>query len=86
MGTFILWLIWRLIKRDWDIKDQNLDILDKIHIPRGIRMTKEACTIWSKGRFLIPFIFFFIIGLNLVFIFLHILLFLDIYNMFQYII
>lgn len=36
IGSIVIWLIWRLIQRDWEIRDQNLEIIDKVHGPKGI--------------------------------------------------
>ncbi len=74
LGTFVVWLIWRLIKRDWQVRDQNLKLLDQVHERKGIRMVVPASTIWSKGSFITPRVVDLIIGVNVVLTVCYVLL------------
>lgn len=64
IGSAIVWLIWRLIQRDWEIRNHNLSILDKIHEPKGIRMTNEPRSKMMTGRIISRWIIYLILILN----------------------
>jgi hypothetical protein len=63
-GTFIVWLIWRLIKRDWQVRDHNLHLLDQVHQPKGIKMVVPASGNWSRGSFITPCIVYSLLVIN----------------------
>jgi len=37
-GTILISIIWALVERDWEVRDQDLDWLDTVHKPLGIVM------------------------------------------------
>ena len=68
LGTPIIWFIWRLIKRDWDVRDQNLDpYVDSVHKYKDpcIKMVKTAPNWWSRGSIILPLIVYSLIALNI---------------------
>jgi hypothetical protein len=57
-GTLLLYLIWRLIRRDFDNRDMHRDVLDRVHKPLGISMGKQPpCPAWAYGRRIIGIVF-----------------------------
>ncbi len=40
-GSVLVVIFWVLIERDWEIRDQHLPFLDKIHETTGIRMRED---------------------------------------------
>jgi len=53
VGSLLIALIWRLIERGWEVRDQNLKILDQVHKPRQIRMVKTARGVFWRGSCII---------------------------------
>ena len=65
-GTLIVWFIWQLIQRDWQVRDQNLkDHLDKVHQDKGIKMVDEAHHWYCRGSIIGPFIVYALLALNI---------------------
>ena len=65
LGTIVIGLIWRLIERDWQARDQNLPILDTAHKDRGIRMTPPGARWWQRGTWIIRILLGLIVIFNL---------------------
>jgi len=66
-GTLIVWFIWRLIQRDWEVRDQNLENhLDKVHLDKGIKMVKESTYWCSRGSTIVRIIVYALIALNII--------------------
>lgn len=65
MGTLVGIILYRLMRRDWHVRDQHLEILDKVHMPLKIRMVPPAETIWSNGQFLLKTLFTLLLITNL---------------------
>lgn len=72
-GTFLIFLIYRLSRRDREIGDHVLEILDKFHIPKNIRVKPEPRNRWWRGRWILSIAVKIIIGINLIFSILFIL-------------
>jgi len=49
LGGFIVWLLWCLIRRDWQVRDQDLLKLDDVHRAYGIRVTISPPVPWWSG-------------------------------------
>jgi hypothetical protein len=57
VGVALIAVIWLIVERDWETRDQSLHLLDKVHDPLGIRMMKEPRTKWWRGSFLLRIVF-----------------------------
>lgn len=57
VGTFVGLLLYRLIQRDWHVRDQHQELMDKVHKSSGIRMAPEPGSKWNHGRFLLRNLF-----------------------------
>lgn len=68
LGTLIVVFIRRLVIRDFEIRDQNEAILDRVHESKGIQMITPARSRWWRGRFILTVIFYIILYINLGFI------------------
>ena len=67
LGSILVWLIWCLILRDWECRDQFLtNLLDSVHAPRNIQMTPQPAKKWRRGKVIMPFIVYSLLILNLV--------------------
>lgn len=71
VGAVLVAIIWRIVERDWETRDQNLELLDKVHEPLGIRMVKKARNEWWQGCFLLRIVFggFILLDVILAFLF-----------------
>ena len=67
LGTFLVVLLWGLVERDWEVRDQHLSIIDQVHWPKGIRMTLPPTGWWWKGKDALHFTFWLIISVNAAF-------------------
>ena len=38
LGVIVIWLLYKLVLRDWEIRDQNENVLKLFHEPLGIEM------------------------------------------------
>ena len=56
VGTFVGFIIYCLMKRDWIVRDQHLQLLDKVHSPLGISM-KPTGGKFSNGEFFLNTLF-----------------------------
>lgn len=69
IGTLVGFIIYRLMHRDLDIRDQHLEILDKVHMPLDIRMTPKVTTTLNNflhnSQFLLRSLFFLLLIINL---------------------
>lgn len=65
LGSILVWLIWCLVLRDWEIRDQHLILLDAVHKPLGIRLICKAKFKWRTGRIILKAIVLFLIFINL---------------------
>ena len=50
VGSVVVWLIWCLVQRDWEMRDQSLSALDSVHAPRNISMACATKHWWWRGR------------------------------------
>jgi hypothetical protein len=41
-GSVLVGLLWALVERDWIVRDQNLELINKIHRPLGVRMGPQS--------------------------------------------
>lgn len=57
VGTFVGFLLYRLILRDWHVRDQHQELIDNVHKSSGIRMAPEPGSKWNHGRFLLRSLF-----------------------------
>lgn len=67
VGTLIGFILYRLILRDWDVRNQErlLSILDSVHSPLGLRMIPPAKSTLSNGKFLLNLLFIILLLTNL---------------------
>ena len=65
-GSILIWLIWCLILRDWEVRDQNFVLLDSIHKQLGIRLICEPKFKWRRGRIILKSIVYFLIFINII--------------------
>lgn len=56
-AIILIALIWLLVERDWQIRDQHLAVLDRVHDPRGITMTVPPKFTFWRGTFILRLIF-----------------------------
>jgi hypothetical protein len=68
LGIVLVLVIWRLVERDWEVRDQNLHLLDADHQPLAVRMVKEPRSRWWKGSFLLRIAFVLLIAVDLLLI------------------
>lgn len=66
LGSILVWLIWCLVLRDWEVRDQHLVLLDAVHEPLGIRLICEPKFKWRRGRVILKAIVWFLIFINLI--------------------
>ncbi|MCK4546136.1 MAG: hypothetical protein KAW17_01730 [Candidatus Eisenbacteria sp.] len=64
-GVFLVLAIWRLVERDWEVRDQDLDLLDKVNKPLGIRMIKTPRNKLWCGSVILRAVFIGLIALNI---------------------
>ncbi|MDD3483170.1 hypothetical protein [Azovibrio restrictus] len=57
VGTFVGFLLYRLILRDWHVRDQHQELIEKVHKSSDIRMVPEPGSRWNHGRFLLRNLF-----------------------------
>lgn len=57
IGTFIAFILYRLVLRDWHVRDQHLALLNKVHKSSEIQMLIDPGTKWNQGRFLLYILF-----------------------------
>ena len=65
IGTFVCFILYCLMRRDWHVRDQHLQILDKVHVPLGIRMIPPSGTRLNNGQFLLRMLFVTLLGTNI---------------------
>ena len=63
-GILLIIFIWLLIERDWEVRDQNLEHLDKVHVPLGIVMVKKPKYPIRRGSFILRLVFCVLIFIN----------------------
>lgn len=68
VGTLVGLILYRLILRDWDVRNQGalLALLDSVHRPLGVSMVPPAGSRWSNGRFLLNCLFALLFITNMV--------------------
>ncbi len=71
IGSAIVFLILLLIRRDWQLRDQNLELLDTVHQPKGIRMIIEAKPKFTGGSSILSYIVWMLLMANLTLICWH---------------
>jgi hypothetical protein len=64
-GSVLVFLIWRLIQRDWQIRDQYIPYFDEFHKDWGVKMALPAKGYWYRGRHIINAIIWSVIVFNL---------------------
>ena len=71
-GSVVIFLIWRLVQRDWQVRDQYNLYFDKFHkeflneqINSGRIMTVAPKSRWYRGAFILKFIIWSLITFNL---------------------
>lgn len=64
VGTFVGFILYRLMRRDWNVRDQHLRLLDKVHGPLGIRMIPPSGTRLNNGQFLLRTLFITLLATN----------------------
>lgn len=52
-GTIVIWLIWRLVLRDWQLRDHNLTILEAAHARFAVKIDIPASPHWFRGRYIL---------------------------------
>lgn len=66
VGTLIVFLLWGLIQRDWEIRDQDIANLDTVHRRFGIALAKTPRYAWRRGSFVINLLTLLLSIVNLV--------------------
>lgn len=56
VGTFVGFIIYCLMLRDWTVRDQHLELLNKVHSPLGISM-KPTGGKFNNGQFFLRALF-----------------------------
>jgi hypothetical protein len=70
-GTPVIWPLFQLILRAWEIRDQHLELLDQVDLPMRIRMTKTSKSTHSANHVLKFLVWMMIVAnLTLAFVFL----------------
>ena len=64
-GVLLVLAIWRLVERDWEVRDQALNLLDKVNKPLGIRMIKIPRNELWRGSMILRAVFVGLIALNI---------------------
>lgn len=64
VGTFVGFILYRLMLRDWNVRDQHLQLLDKVHDPLRIRMIPPSGTRLNNGQFLLRILFITLLATN----------------------
>lgn len=54
LGSFLVWMVWRMVQRDWQIRDQSLHALDIVHKPLGLVIATPAPTKWHRASAIMP--------------------------------
>jgi hypothetical protein len=65
LGSLLVFLIWRLIQRDWQVRDQYNKYFDECHAEWGVRLTVQPRTEWYRGGRIIGFVSWGVIVFNL---------------------
>ncbi|MGH9745219.1 MAG: hypothetical protein ACRD59_03815 [Candidatus Acidiferrales bacterium] len=65
LGSLLVFLIWRLIQRDWQVRDQYLKYFDEFHKPWEVMLRTRPKSKWYSGRHIVEFVTFSIIVFNL---------------------
>jgi hypothetical protein len=73
LGSVVIWLLYQLILRDWDIRDQNKSLLEQIHSNRKLKieLLKNKCEKGLKGRYVVPWLTYGSVTINLALPFLR---------------
>ena len=66
LGSGVIWLFWCLMRRDWQVRDQDLSKLDDVHGPFGIRVTQDEPVPWWSGKKVSTFLIWAMITANVV--------------------
>lgn len=65
LGSVLVLLIWHLIQRDWQIRDQYNPYFDEFHKEWGVRLAVQAKGYWYRGQHIVQGITWSIIVFNL---------------------
>lgn len=65
LGTCVVWLLYRLVIRDWEIRDQNLHLLDEVHEQIGISMIQPTRHSVLSGNVILRVLCYGAIALNI---------------------
>lgn len=68
LGSVLVLLIWHLIQRDWQIRDQYNNYFDRFHEDWGVTLGVPAKGYWYRGRHIVQAITWSVIFINLVFV------------------
>jgi hypothetical protein len=71
LGCIVIWMLYQLVLRDWEIRDQNEDFLNKIHQPFGIELLKKKCKNGFRGRNIAPCLTYGSIIINIILLILR---------------
>jgi len=69
LGSGLVFLIWRLIQRDWQIRDQYNPYFDEFHKAWGVTLGVPPKNRWYRGHHIVKIIYCSMIALNLCFAF-----------------
>jgi hypothetical protein len=72
-GTFLVSAIWLLVERDWEVRDQDQKLLDKVNKPLRVCMAIEPRYTWRRGSNILRVVFWGLIAVNIVLIGLFVL-------------
>lgn len=49
LGTVIIVILYLMVIRDWQVRDQNTNLLDAVHQPRNIKLIVKPKFWWLRG-------------------------------------
>lgn len=59
-------LLYLLMLRDWELRDQHIELLDKVHEPLNVYVKLEAKNKWRTGRFILKILLCVLLITNLI--------------------
>ena len=66
MGAVLVFILWLIVERDWQTRDQYNHLLDKVHKPFEICMIQKPRYKWWRGSLLLRIVFIGFILLDII--------------------
>ena len=54
LGSAVIVILYLMVIRDWQVRDQNNNLLDNVHQPLNIRLIIKPKYWWQRGKNLFP--------------------------------